>query len=223
MATNFTALYDDVMPVVAGAPLVLAQQEIRAASIEFFARSLTHQAAMTPIASVIGQADYTIVNPVASTVIEQVLEVTYNGGAPLRFVRRLRDLNAAYGPTWATLSAVAPDYVFVNPQCTSVKLIKKPTSVIAGAINILAALKPLHTSTTIADDDLYQQHRLTISEGAKARLFAMPKKPWTNPDLANRCLALFNLGVEAARVRTMAGQGQNTGLARGAVEAASEK
>jgi hypothetical protein len=222
MATNFTVLYDDVMPVIPGAPLVLAQQEIRAAAIEFFARSLTHQAAMTPVASVIGQADYTIVNPIANTVIEQVLEVTYNGGAPLRFARRVRDLVSAYGPTWSTLSAVAPDYVLVNPQCTSVKLIKKPSTVIAGAIAIYAVLKPTHAATSISDDDLYQQHRLVISEGAKARLFAMPKKPWTNLELANRCLALFNDGVEAARVRTMAGQGQNTGLARSAQRAAKE-
>lgn len=214
MATNFTSFYDDVIPHMKGMPLALALHEIRAASIEFFARSLVHQVQLVAINSVNGTADYALASPLATTIIQEVLEVTYNGGSPLRFKRRLRDFNAAFGPTWATLSAAAPDYVYVNPQCTSLKLVKKPNASVAGAIVVLAAVKPTHAAVSLQDDDLYQQHRLAISEGAKSRLFAIPGRPWSNPEQGLLCAAKFEEFVKAARVRTMAGQGQSTGIAR---------
>lgn len=214
MATNYTVFYDDVMPFCPGAPLVLAQQEIRAAAIEFFAKSLCYQIQLTPFNAVNNQADYTLTSQITTTAIEQVLEVTYNNGAPLRFVRRIRDLHAAYGPGWDAVAAGTPLYAYVNPQATSVKLQPKPNG--TSSIAVLAAIKPTHASTAIQDDDLYQQHRLVISEGAKWRMLKMPKKPWTNMELAAQCEKLFNEGIKAALIKTTAGHGQNTGLTRGA-------
>lgn len=219
MATNYTTFYDDVMPVAPGAPLVLVAQEVKFAAIEFFAKSLCHQQALTPFNAVVGTADYTLTPP-ANTVIEQVLEVTFNNGLPLRPVRRVRDLHAIFGPGWDALPNATPTYFYVNPQATSIKLIAKPNA--TSSIAILAAVKPTMASTSISDDDLYQQHRLTIAEGAKWRILRMPRKPWSNPDLANQCYQLFQQGCQAALVKAMSGQSQSTGVSASAGMEASK-
>lgn len=214
MATNWSAWYDDVIPSCPGVPLALATHEIRAAAIDFFRRSLAYQVELAAISSVAGQADYTLTSPEANTVIEQVLEVTYNGGEPLTAARRLRDLVAAHGAAWRSASSATPGYFYVNPQATSIKLVPKPTTSVTGAILVLAAVKPTLTAASLTSDDLYQQYRLPIAEGAKWRLMRMPRKPYSNPEQAAQSFALFMSASRSALARTMSGLAQSAELPR---------
>jgi len=62
-----------------------------------------------------------------------------------------------------------------------------------------AAFRPQRDATTF-DDDLYKDWVDIIAEGAKARLFAMPAKPWTNPDAAALAHALYEQGLSRAKI-----------------------
>ena len=77
-------------------------------------------------------------------------------------------------------------------------------------LSIQAVVKPSQACLEV-DDVLFNDYRLSIAAGAKERLVTMPRKEWTNFDLAPYYQNLFNEGVSEARFKIAAnhvGEGQ---------------
>ena len=165
--------YDDVLPQVAGCPVVLADWAIRKAAIEFCDRSHAHIVALTGINSVAGTADYTL-TPTAGTEVVKVIGVEYDGEDidPIS----PRDVSRLYGEDWADLQE-EPVH-FLSQYGTSLKLIPKPATAIAAGIVPTVVTRPTAAATTIAEviGTLYKE---AIAKGARKTLWLMPKKPWT--------------------------------------------
>ena len=86
-----------------------------------------------------------------------------------------------------------------------------PAPRVAGTLyGCTVALQPTQTSTTIPDD-VFDGHAEDIAQGALARLFALPKKDWTDTTLAGARGLMFN-----SRIATVANQ-VSKGFSRGKV------
>jgi hypothetical protein len=66
------------------------------------------------------------------------------------------------------------------------------------------AIKPTRASTGISTD-LYEKYLEEIAYGAKARLFAMKAKPWSDAKLAAFNLGMFDQAIGRAKVQAAKG------------------
>lgn len=70
-----------------------------------------------------------------------------------------------------------------------------------GALRILCALKPTRASTSFPTW-IYERYVNVIAHGAKAKLMEVPKKPYSDPQLAGYHMGKFHDGVSEARLRS---------------------
>jgi hypothetical protein len=93
----------------------------------------------------------------------------------------------------------------------TLRLTPTPASTVAAQYYARVAVKPLLTATTVDDVVLNKYDELLI-HGALGRLYALPRKPWTDLQLASYHTAQFTLGIPAAR--TEAAEEFQTGIPR---------
>jgi hypothetical protein len=82
------------------------------------------------------------------------------------------------------------------PDDNTVGLLLAPSA--GGSLRINAALKPTRTSTTFPSW-IYEKYLEVIASGAKARLMSIPKKPYTDLDLARYHRRIFDDGIANAK------------------------
>jgi hypothetical protein len=205
----WSAWYDAILPDVPGCPAGAADYAIKRAAIDFCDRSCAWRKALPAIDSVASTAgengEYTL--PAAGTgqVVAKLIECRWIGSA-LTF-KRPDELQDIYNPTdWRTVTGPTPQY-FTQETPNKVRLVPAPSSSTVGAINGLwAAVRPADTATGI-DDDVGSEYHQAIVDGAKARLFESPDKPYTNPQLAQTYQALFDSEIGNAAFRAFRGSG----------------
>lgn len=73
-----------------------------------------------------------------------------------------------------------------------------------GNLRILTALKPTRASTTFPTW-IYERYIETIAHGAKAKIMATPKKPYSDVKLALYHSEMFNSAIGEARIRAARG------------------
>lgn len=93
----------------------------------------------------------------------------------------------------------------------TIRFVPTPSDTIANLYDVRVAVKPLLTATTI-DDILANKFREELIHGALGYLYAIPKKPWSDPGLATFHINAFNSGIPAAR--TAAAEEFQTGVPR---------
>lgn len=207
--TNLTAWYDDVIPAAPGCPLPVALQKIRSAVIEFCKASRAWRYLdLTAIDAVGGQQSYTIdtgatVGTLPSgTVVAHVFQVNYNGEqidavTPATF--------RAKSETW--FSDQGDPECFTLFEEGSISLWKIPSADAAGAISIPeVALAPSETATTV-DATIFERYREAIAKGALAKLYLMPGKPYSNPNLGMELEQGFRAACGGAGARASSGRG----------------
>jgi hypothetical protein len=91
----------------------------------------------------------------------------------------------------------------------TIRLVPTPSEVVTYYIR--AAIKPTFSATTISDIVVNKYEELLI-HGAKAYLFMVPRKPWTDLQLAQYHQAAFLAGIPGAR--SEAADEFQTGVAR---------
>lgn len=200
--TAFTAWYDEVLPEINGAPpQALVLNAIRNAAIEFCEKSLiwNHEHDPVTIAANVNLYDYA--KP-ASTVVVRPLQAWISKLTPVVYKTpgQLADLfgdwrEAAGGPSFITQVRPAQFY-----------LVPKPTLTIINGLTLRIAVKPSRAATDI-ETFIYEDWLDGITAGAKARLFAMNKKPWANAQLAADNLDRFTAKVREAQDRALRGYG----------------
>lgn len=180
--TPFTTWYDDIAPHVAGCPLPLVLQKIRAAAIEYCRLSRTWRyLGVQPVDLVAAQQTYvlgtgatvgalpagvTVVHVFQANYADEPLEVCTPAG--------FRELSA----TWHK-DAGEPE-AFTLFQDGELSLWRIPEASEAGALELPeVALAPSQAATEV-DDRVYERARDIVTLGALALLHQLPKKPFTD-------------------------------------------
>lgn len=204
MATTYEQFLREVSPHSGGAPEPLVVNAIRNAAIDFCKRSWCWVYNTTPVGITADTQDYTPTVPSGSKVA-QVLYVTYNG-KPVEATTRDEEIRS--NPDWRNTTGTTPKRYIVNDDGESVALLPIPSATVAAGstgivhdgLHFTVALKPTRASEDVPDW-LYENYAEDIAKGALARLYAMPKKLWTNANLAAVNHSLFKDAAAMVRSR----------------------
>lgn len=208
MADKVWAAWDDaVMPEVPGAPAALVSFHVKRAAIEFCDSSLAWRKAVPSISSVSGTGEYTLPDVATGVAVSRLLEARWQG-TKLTFLRP-DELAAVYGPTdWRGLTGT-PEY-FTQETAGTIRLVPAPDATVASGINgLFAAVRPKDDATGLEDafaSDWFD----AIAAGAKRNLMRIPKKPYTDLNLAAAYQGDFETEIGAAAYAAFRGNGPST-------------
>lgn len=190
--------YDEVVPDVPGAGLPLIKNAIKNAAIEFCQRTRVYRIEHPAISAVEDDGEYDWAPGAGLKVVRA--EIVWYEGKQLDPVTPA-DLQALY-PQWT--EETGPPVYFVQEMPETLVLVPKPNADAADAITARVSVKPSRAATSISDQ-LYELYLEQIAAGAKARLFAMQSKPWSNPQGAQRESGLFEDAIAQANLDAFRG------------------
>lgn len=191
---NLTDLYDYVLPDLPSVPQALALHHIRLAAAEFFERSKIWYYDHPLIDVVTGTAEYAFTPPAGSEVCA-IRQAWYNNQKI--YARSPITLNESY-EDWR--SEVGVPYWYLRMSRLSVRLVPNPSADLVGGLKLWVNLKPTKDATTIEEEHFHEWGE-AIAAGAKYRLAIIPKKPYTNTDMAAVWFQQFKDGYNLALQR----------------------
>ena len=204
MAISYETLLPEILPMVPGCPDSLVQNNIRAAVVELCERSSVYQQELDPITTVSNIYEYDLEAP-SGTSVQKILWVTHAGADLEPITSALLEQRI---PKWRTEGGV-PQY-FLQQTSSLFSLAPVPAATAVSSTTVRAVLKPSYTSTA-CDNDVMNDYRDTIVNGALFRLLRIPNKDWSDLQGASVYGQLFNQGVEAAERRA---RNADTGVRR---------
>jgi len=195
MATIWESWLDEVMPDLPGAPAAaLVKNAIRNAATEFCDRTwvwrVPHPA---PISVIAGTAEYAFVPP-ANTKVVKAHRVWYDG---LEIAPQTPENLSSLYAQWTTETGTPLYFTQRDPE--KLLLIPIPEADLANAITAEIAIKPARAAVDI-ETTIYEKYLEEIAYGAKARMFAMKAKPWSDAKLAAFNLGMFDQAIGRAKV-----------------------
>jgi hypothetical protein len=204
MAISYDTLLPEILPMVPGCPDSLIQNNIRAAVVELCERASVYQQELDPLTTVANIYEYDLEAP-SGTSVQKILWVTHAGVDLEPITSSLLEQRI---PKWRTEAGV-PEY-FLQQTSSLFSLAPVPAATAVSSTVIRAVLKPSHSSTA-CDNDVMNDYRDTIVNGALFRLLRIPNKDWSDIQGASVYGQLFNQGVEAAERRA---RNADTGVRR---------
>ncbi len=204
MAISYEALLPDILPMVYGCPDTLVENSIRSAVIELCEKASVYQVELDPLTTVGGIYEYDLEAP-SGTSVQKILWVSHLGKDLEPITSTLLEQRI---PKWREGNGV-PKY-YVQQGAALFWLAPVPTATAVSSTLLRAVLKPTHSSTA-CDNDVMNDYRDTIINGALFRLLRIPNKDWTDFAGAQVYSSLFNQGVVEAERKA---RGANTGVAK---------
>jgi len=186
---NYADMMDRILPYVAGCPEDLAVQKLRDSAIEFCTETQCHITGMTVRFDGASAAPADMTMQVVDVVDAKV------GGEQIR-VLALND------PDIDELEDGEYALRFSDPN--ALYLIPSATAAAPVTVDILAIVAPGPDSTKV-HDDLWRRHHEAVINGALSRLYEIPARAWSNPQLAGYHGGKF----EAAKRKAMADAHRN--------------
>lgn len=184
---------NEVMPDVPSCPNAVAVNAIRNAAIEFCQKSLVWRQELDPVDVYQGQDAYDLDNMPYGSVIERILNLYYLGRklAPMSMSRLDAKRKLAAASKAAAALGNPTDLTYVPPivveygqnSPTQVVLYGMPDGNFMGGLVMNCVLMPSRVSPGI-DSSVTDRYLDGIVHGAKSRLMAIPKKPWTDGAIA---------------------------------------
>lgn len=167
-----------VLPYCPGCTDLVAEDEIRNAAEDFFARSHAWRYDTAEINTVAGQASYTPTLPAGARIVR-----VYGGSLDSQ-----------------TLGLAESDgYRFTIGTNDAVTVSLSPAPGADGMKLIVYAALTVSESAVSLPDELYNLHRLAVADGAIARLCDRPDAPYSNPTLALQRWGRFEAAIRTAR------------------------
>lgn len=189
----FTTLYDEVLIDVPGVPADVALNAIRNTAIEFCDRTMCWVVDADPISSVAGLSVYQF-EPENGSEVAGVIQANYSGSRI--YPMTASQLDDEYSQNlWSEQTGVPRYYLIEQPE--EFILVPIPSESVDSAIKMKVSLKPTRTSSGM-ERWVIDKYFDTLAHGAKARLCAMHKKPWTDSGQANFHTEKFEQGITAA-------------------------
>jgi hypothetical protein len=198
MEKTWAKWYDEVLSDVAGCSQPLAKNAIRNAAIEFCDRTWVYRVEMGPLAAEANVPDYTL-EPPSNTAVVKVHRLWYDKREI--FPKTPEELAALFAH-WP--SAVGTPLYFTHRSPDVLLLVPMPEASLQDAITGELAIKPTRASTGISAD-IHEKYLEDIAYGAKARLFAMSRKPWSDKQLSAYHQGMFDECVGKAKVQATKG------------------
>lgn len=206
MATAYTSFIPEVLPFCDGAPEKVIINAIRNAAIEFCDKSWIYIFNMPPI-GVTANVQDVVINAAlpAATAIAKVIQGYWNA-QPIDAITRAEIVDE--DATWRTRTGTSVCKYLIKDGYTIASLMPIPSKTVAAGggntimvngLSFTLALKPTRASLNVPDW-LYELYLEDIAHGALARMYAMPKKAWTNANLAGTHKGKFDDAISAARV-----------------------
>ena len=192
MTTTFISMLDDVMPDLNGCSTDMATNALRNTCIELYQKSWIKTLSVSPITVVAGTAAYALTPPTNMQIVG-IKEVYFNGTS-LNAIAGTEATNASHD--WNTDVGEVNGYMFLDGS--TLRLYRSPT--VNGVLNVVMALAPTRSSTEI-DTYVYDLYSEAIAAGAKARLMAIPHKPYSDAGTGITYRAQFAAAVKDARWR----------------------
>lgn len=188
--TPWSEFFDMVSPDVPGCPLPMQEIALRQAAIVFCERSLAWEYEHPDIPVIVGVDEYTFIPP-GGAVVHAIMYARFND----------QDIYCDVRPDDISIwdwrhQTGTPQYVFSNAN--SVMLV--PTPNVAGTLKMTVVLKPSPNASGV-DDDIYNEYRTAIVHGALETLMFSPKKPYSNPGMAQVHGQQFNIEAGSAGIR----------------------
>ena len=181
---------DLLLPDLKDCPWPMAQSRLVLAAREFFSRSGTWSATLDPIPSQAGVTEYPEVVPSSNMEVVRVRRCFF-GTDELTPLTPDEFFSAVMDPTGM------PEYMTVDADVLLLSGAPRESGV---PIIVEATFKPSLSSTTFPTE-LWDQYGEGIAEGAKARLYKSPGKPYTDLNMAAVATDAFNVACGKARVR----------------------
>lgn len=194
MAIKYETLLPEILPMVPGCPDTLVENNIRSAVVELCERASVYQAELDPVTTVSNIYEYDL-EPPTGTSVQKILWVTHLGKDLEPLTTTLLEQRL---PKWREQAGV-PEY-FLQQNSSTFILAPIPSATTVGSTIIRAVLRPTHTSTA-CDNDVMNDYRDTIVNGALFRLLRIPNKDWSDIQGASVYGQLFNQGVQDAERR----------------------
>lgn len=190
--------YNDVLPDVPGCPELIAANAIKLAAIEFCERSFVYLVDHAPIDATDGTGEYDWAPDGSAKVVRP--ETVWYDKKELTPVTRdqLADMHA-YWPDWEG----TPLY-FVQEQLEKLIVVPKPDADLSDGIRAKVSIRPSQSAGGI-HAFIWEKYLEPIASGAKARLFAMKRKPWTDGALASYHKGVFDDAIDKARLASFKG------------------
>jgi hypothetical protein len=188
---------------------------IRNALVDFCKKSRFWTVTLDPVDIVAGTHTYTLVAPAAATDarIHEIYHISAHGVPLVSQTADQLDMdwpavqaigyihNFATSEPWREYSNTQPR-LYHQPTRSTVRLVGIPEASEVSGLLMNAALYPDSTSTYV-DDEVFEEFREVIGFGAKARLMAMSKKDWSDPNTAAAYANQFELRTDEAKGQRM--------------------
>jgi hypothetical protein len=173
---NITIWYDEVLPDFVNMQPEFALHHIRLAVIDFCEETLLLRQEVG--ATYINNSTYGFISTQDRTVVE-VMRV-YLSGKKLDSTEEVV-LSQRYPTDWRKVLGTTNAFIQLSPD--NLVLVPNPNANVSSLLDITAAVKPTRSIAQI-DDVITDNYYDEIVHGAKARLFEIPSKPWTDSNLA---------------------------------------
>ena len=191
--------------MIPGCPDTMAENALRSSAIELCQMAEIYQRELL-ISSVADTSEYTITPP-ANTRVHKILWANYDGvdlepiNTTLLEQRLPKWRESGYGGT--------PAYFFKG-EGNTVVITPVPTTASSSGIRLRTVLAPTHASTAL-DDDIMNENKDVVVNGALYRLLRIPGQDFTDFAAAQIYGGLFGQGVVNAERR---GRQADTGVSR---------
>jgi hypothetical protein len=179
-----------IRTVAEGCPDLIIEQQIQHTIADFCERSLCLKTEKT-IDLVANTASYNVA-PAVGTEVVKILNL-YVDGKPID-TTSVDEMDESV-PDWRTRTGTVIGYLQDSHE--DVLLVYIPTSDITGGIRFRYAYRP-SILTTDFPDMLYERWFEGILAGAKARVFSITGKPWSDPAQASYLFGMYENAVGAA-------------------------
>jgi hypothetical protein len=205
MAT-FESLLPDVLPSVYGCSDPVAIAAIRSSAIDFCTKSEVYQQELDPVTTVAKIYEYDL-EPPKNAVVHKILWLI-NDGEKLEPVST--GLLEQRLPDWRDKANAGIPKYFVQQSQTLFYLAPMPATTKVESVLLRAVLKPT-ADALLLDDEIINNHKDAIVNGALFRLLRTPAKVWTDYQAAQMYAALYAEGVKEAENKA---RSSNTPIAR---------
>jgi len=193
MAISYETLLPEILPMVAGCPDTLIENNIRASAIDFCERSGAYQLELDPITTVANIHEYDLEAP-SGTTVHKIMWATFDGKDLEPISTNLLEQRK---PNWRDAdNAGKPEY-YVKQSSSLVWLVPTPNVTMVSSTILRAQLKPTHSSTA-CDEQIMNEYRDAIVNGALFRLLRMPNQDWYDPSGAQMYGALYAEAITKA-------------------------
>ena len=176
----------------------LIEQNIRAAVIELCEKAKVYQSELDPITTVANLYEYDL-EPPSGTVVHEILWVTFDGEDLEPTTTALIEQRK---PKWRQTGYEGKPEYFIKQSPSMFYLVPVPNETKAGSVLLRAVLKPTHSSSSCSDD-VMNDYRDTIINGALYRLLRVPGREWTDYPGAQVYGSLFLQGIADAESRAL--------------------